>query len=264
MTINQNNSPEKEANRLTGFWQKFGPNIYPLDIDSLIDGAITKSDFRGEIKVERRLFDSFEGCLVRTHGLEKWTILINEATENKRRQRFTFAHELGHFMCHRYLQDTFEDSEKSLNDFKGKIEREANVFASWLLMPANLLRAEFGRQAWSSELLCEVGSRFECSLQASALRYVSLSEKPCAFVASRDGMILWTCRSKSAPYLLSYKFGDELPLMSAARMTPDVGITTTEAIQSGLSWSNLQCCKESQYFDRSGMGYQYTCIEFTG
>lgn len=85
MTITQSNSPEKEANRLTSIWQKFGPNLYPLDIDGLIDGAITKSDFRGEIEVKRGIFDSFEGCLVRTNGLEKWTILLNEATENKRR-----------------------------------------------------------------------------------------------------------------------------------------------------------------------------------
>lgn len=265
MTKSLSSNPEKEASRLTILWQQHGPNTYPLDLDALIDGAIRQSDFRDTLSIHRRHFDSLEGCLVRTRGTQTWSLLLNEATENKRRQRFTFAHELGHFMCHRYLQERFEDGESSLNDFRSEIEREANLFAAWLLMPANLLRDEFCKQSWTTELLCEIGARFESSLQASALRYVSLSPKPCAFVASRDGMIIWSCRSKTAPFLRAYKFGDELPAGSAAASTAAPSASaTTEALASGKAWSEAQCCNESQYFDYSGQGYQYTCIEFTG
>lgn len=265
MTISLSSIPEKEANRLTILWQQHGPNTYPIDLDELIDGAITKSDFRDSLSVNRSNFDSIEGCLVRKRGTQSWSILLNEAIGNKRRQRFTFAHELGHFMCHRYLQEKFEDGEGNLNDFRSEREREANVFAAWLLMPANLIREEFCARAWTTELLCEIGTRFESSLQASALRYVNMSSKPCAFVASRDGMIFWSCKSKSAPFLRSYKFGDELPVGSAAASTIGSSTSaTTEALASGNAWSDTQCCNESQYFDSSGQGYQYTCIEFTG
>ena len=124
----------KEAIRLTKFWQDHGPNTYPLDIQQLIDGALDSSGFCGELKTKTKDFDSFEGCLVRTKKTEKWTILLNGQTENKRRLRFTYAHELGHFMCHRNLQDRFEDNSKTLNNFADGIEAEANSFASWLLM----------------------------------------------------------------------------------------------------------------------------------
>ena len=190
--------PKKEAIRLTKLWQQYGPNTYPLDLDELVKGAILTSDFSDELAIDRQRFNSFEGSLVRTSGARKWTILLNLQVRNARRRRFTFAHELGHFMCHRELHNKFEDSEETLNDFSDKIENEANVFASWLLMPANLLRSEFGSIQWETEAVREIGNRFECSLQASALRYVRLSAKPIAFVVSRDGMILWAAKSDSA------------------------------------------------------------------
>lgn len=42
-------------------------------------------------------------------------------------------------MCHRDRRDKFEDNDSSLEDFIDPIENEANTFASWLLIPANLL-----------------------------------------------------------------------------------------------------------------------------
>ena len=209
-------NPKREAIRLTQIWQQYGPNIYPLDLDELVRGAILSKDFPDHLVIDRNRFDSFEGSLVRTKGTRKWTILLNTRVSNERRRRFTFAHELGHFMCHRELRDRFEDSEDSLNDFQDKVETEANDFASWLLMPANLLRNEFRDSAWETETLQAIGNRFECSLQASALRHIWLSSRPIAFVVSRDGMILWATKSDSAPYMANYRFGDELPQGSIA------------------------------------------------
>lgn len=254
--------PKKEAIRLTNLWQKFGPNTYPLDLDVLVDGAILTSDFSDTLLIDRKRFDSFEGSLVRTKGTRKWTMLLNTHVSNGRRRRFTFAHELGHFMCHRELRDEFEDSEESLNDFHDEIETEANVFASWLLMPANLLRDEFQGAVWGTETLRAIGNRFECSLQASALRYVKLCSKPVAFVVSRDGMIIWATKSNSAPYMSSYCFGDELPSGSHALASYQSGDDDTERKAVGPVWNDTHHVFESQYFDASGRGYQYTCIEF--
>jgi hypothetical protein len=55
--------PTKEAIRLTNFWQKFGPNTYPLNIQRLIEGAIHSSSFDGRLETEVGSFDSFEGAL---------------------------------------------------------------------------------------------------------------------------------------------------------------------------------------------------------
>lgn len=262
MTTKISKPPIREANRLTRLWQDHGPNTYPMDISTLIDGALQNSDFSGELKTKIGSYDSFEGCLVKTKNTEKWTILLNSEVENKRRQRFTYAHELGHFMCHRNIRDCFEDSNETLNDFKDEVENEANLFASWLLMPANLLRDEFSDIGWKTASLCEIGNRFECSLQASALRFVGVSSKPAAFIVSRDGMVIWGCKSKSAPFMSAYRFGDELPTGSHALSAHVSGETCELQQDSGTSWNEYQTAKESQYFDYSGRGYQYTCIEF--
>ena len=166
-------------------------------------------------------------------------------------------------MCHRDLSDRFDDSEDSLNDFRNNLEQEANIFAAWLLMPANLIREEFRHCKWNTETLRNLGSRFECSLQASALRYVSLNARPIAFVVSRDGMIIWSGKSESAPFMTSYKFGDELPRDSHARQAFDKGEASRSPLEIGPVWSSYNSAIESQYFDSSGQGYQYTCIEFS-
>jgi len=254
--------PAKEANRLTTLWQEHGPNTYPLDLGQLIDGALRTSDFRGTLETKKGNFDSFEGCLLRVQGDDNWTILLNESVENKRRQRFTYAHELGHFMCHRHLQDRFEDSDTTLNDFNNTIEEEANTFASWLLMPSNIVRDEFDGIDWNTPSLSQIGTRFECSLQASALRFVSLSSEPIAFVVSRDGMINWACKSKSAPFMTAYKFGDELPEKSHASLCFSGLESDLNNSNTGLHWNSYTPSTESQYFDYSGQGYQYTCVEF--
>lgn len=256
------NDPKKEAMRLTNIWQKHGPNTYPIDLDALINGAISTSSFSDKLAIERQRFDSFEGSLVRTNGTRHWTILLNSRVSNSRRRRFTFAHELGHFMCHREIRDRFEDSEDSLNDFHDKLENEANVFASWLLMPANLLRNEFKEAVCQTETLKDIGKRFECSLQASALRYVQLSPRPVAFVVSRDGMIIWATKSNSAPYMASYCFGDELPAGSHALASFQSADQDTDRKAVGPVWNGMRHAFESQHFDSSGQGYQYTCIEF--
>ena len=263
MNETQTISPKTQAINLSKHWQTIGPNTYPLDLDQLIEGTFKNSSFSDQLNIDKQVFNSFEGALLRTENTRTWTILLNRAVENERRRRFTFAHELGHFMCHRELQDKFEDSADSINDFHTDIENQANEFASWLLMPANLLREEFFDSTWSTETLCEIGNRFETSLQASAIRYVDMAKKPVAFIVSRDGMILWAKKNASAPFLSSYCFGDELPQASKAMMGNTNGSIITEPCNVGHAWSNKMTASESQYFDYSGKGYQYTCIEFS-
>ena len=192
--------------------------------------------------------------------------MLNSEIENKRRQRFNYAHELGHFMCHLRLRDRFEDGEETLNDFRDEIETEAeaNVFASWLLMPANILRDEFNGIGWNTVSVSETGNRFECFLQASALRFFSLFDRPIAFVVSRDGMIIWGTKSKSAPYMSAFCLGGELPPDSHAHVAHMNGGACSTAQEFGFSWSDAYNAWESQYFDYSGRGYQHTCIEFGG
>ena len=65
-------------------------------------------------------------------------LIVVNRNEPQVRKRFTIAHELGHFFLHREKNETLyahRDAGQS-----GKIETEANIFATNILMPEDLVR----------------------------------------------------------------------------------------------------------------------------
>ncbi|MEK7433673.1 MAG: ImmA/IrrE family metallo-endopeptidase [Cyanobacteriota bacterium] len=85
-------------------------------------------------------------------------ILVNEKMFFKdslqKRMRFSIAHELGHFILHRRLVNfsTFDTYERyydffiNLNTYEYyKIEKQADLFASLILVPDDLLQSEFNK-----------------------------------------------------------------------------------------------------------------------
>ena len=98
------------------------------------------------------------------------------------RQRFTIAHELGHFELHD--GGTYVDRGTSLRlrsnaQQSGSAieEREANQFAAALLMPAGWLRRELKQNPLDlgdDEALSDLCSRFQVSSQAMMYRLMNL------------------------------------------------------------------------------------------
>ncbi len=92
--------------------------------------------------------DNISG-MIRRVGDDRWEIVINEF-HARVRQRFTCAHEIGHFIFHRSLladgvSDTLAyraDGERLPNPSIGwQQERQANNFAANLLVPNAWLKA---------------------------------------------------------------------------------------------------------------------------
>jgi Zn-dependent peptidase ImmA (M78 family) len=119
------------------------------------------------LAVERAAIDC-SGMLLPAHR----RILVN-AGEVATRQRFTIAHELGHWVC-QVLEGDAEPvycraEDVGLDPVAKALEREANVFAAELLMPEEAVRAA-GRDA-------PVG-RFGVSGEAMAWRLYSFGLGP--------------------------------------------------------------------------------------
>jgi|ERR1051325_4541114 Zn-dependent peptidase ImmA (M78 family) len=99
------------------------------------------------------------------------------------RQRFTIAHEIGHFVLHNFDEVHVDKSVVKLRDkasSKGELreEVEANRFAAELIMPRNLLERELSHMA-VSDLLDERGMQqlakcFQVSVSAMSNRLISL------------------------------------------------------------------------------------------
>ncbi len=118
----------------------------PVDVESLAWGLGVRVNYIPlDPDISGELIKSSDG---------KYEINVN-STDSQTRQRFTIAHELGHFIYHRELVGDGIDDDKAYrstdtgryhNKKIGPIEEtEANKFAAGLLMPLSLidrLRAE--------------------------------------------------------------------------------------------------------------------------
>lgn len=106
------------------------------------------------------------GVLVFRDGAFK--IIVN-SSDSDVRQRYTIAHELGHFYLHAKNIDVMSN-ESDEEFFRGQVhdskEREANQFAAELLMPEDLFREQFLRQHKDIESLA---------------RYFGVSQSACAY-----------------------------------------------------------------------------------
>lgn len=101
------------------------------------------------------------------------------------RQRFTIAHELGHFVLHRRARELFidksytmiyrRDQESSTGELQ--IEREANQFAAAILMPKHHILEEITKYEFDlgdEVALRSLADKFQVSTQAMSLRLAKL------------------------------------------------------------------------------------------
>lgn len=112
------------------------------------------------------------------------------ALHHPNRQRFTIAHEIGHFVLDHFDQVHVDKAVMKLRDEasrKGihKEEVEANRFAAELLMPREFLRQELSRGTLNDLLddrgMQQLAKRFQVSVQAMSNRLASLG-----YIASSD------------------------------------------------------------------------------
>jgi Zn-dependent peptidase ImmA (M78 family) len=106
------------------------------DPESLDVGAIA---YMRNILVDEAPLDNCDGRLVIRNAVGKAT--VNSAIPEAGKRRFVAAHELGHFEMHREKTTIFNCTEEYFDLWRKQNlvhEREANVFASELLMPRDM------------------------------------------------------------------------------------------------------------------------------
>jgi Zn-dependent peptidase ImmA (M78 family) len=125
--------------------------------------------------------DDVSGLLLLQNGN---AIIGYDPLESSVRQRFTIAHEFGHFILHskvsglfvdKIFKVHFRDSESSTGE--NKKEKEANAFAAAILMPRNLLVNEINKSDYDladDSFLKELAKKFNVSTQAMSFRISNL------------------------------------------------------------------------------------------
>lgn len=129
--------------------------IYNKDIIAQITHALINENdaFEGYVKVVKLaqslginiILATFEDDTIA--GMLKFennevNIYVNEK-QSANRQRFTIAHELGHFILHKNLVENQKGSifyRKDFDNYSDALEQQANQFAASLLMPERVIK----------------------------------------------------------------------------------------------------------------------------
>ena len=196
-------SPSKAAIRLTHLLDAaFDESTrFPIDVATVAKAVGSELKLGDEITdVQAANLDTFEGGLFRVEK-GRWAMLYNEQLPSPGRIRFTQAHELGHFLVHRLLQDEFHCSQAEVGGYEAdrkQMESEADEFASTLLMPVKQFRASVAGQPIDLDVLSAVSKKFGVSLTSAALRWIRSTEDSAVLALSTDGFMNWSVSSDKA------------------------------------------------------------------
>lgn len=198
-------APIAEANRLSMLLNvSHGTERFPVDVEQLAKGYAEQFGHDDAITdVVGEELPGFEGALYGSDkgGGRKWALLYNSAIAVPGRIRFTMAHELGHYILHRQERDLFECSQDDMLHWESKekrVEAEADVFASYLLMPIDDFQRQVRSDIVNLDVLDRCAQRYGVSLTAAVLKWLEFTTQRAVLVMSRDGYILWARSSRPA------------------------------------------------------------------
>ncbi|WP_293575632.1 ImmA/IrrE family metallo-endopeptidase [Phaeobacter sp.] len=152
-------------------------NTVPVNVEAILRALDV------EVRKDAILGEDISGE-IRRNG-ERY-VISTSGDEHAFRQRFTLAHELGHFVLHKSLIGTGLDDSKmyrstEAGDFynteiKLAHERQANSFAAKVLMPKHLLKKKIDElsQSESKPDVSELCNLFQVSYSAMKWRLVNL------------------------------------------------------------------------------------------
>ena len=149
---------------------------------------------------------TFDGMTI--YEKEKFYIHINIDNGNRidsARGRFTLAHELGHYIIdtHRIglMMGLLEPHHSNTNQKQfNEIEREADYFASCLLMPEKRFQKDIYRKKFCFDLINSLSKEYNVSITACAFRFAQIGSHPIMIIYAESGIIKWVYNSDDFPY----------------------------------------------------------------
>jgi Zn-dependent peptidase ImmA (M78 family) len=146
---------------------------------------------RGVLVEESRL-EGAQGRLVIRGDRAK--VRVNSSIPEEGKKRFVVAHEIGHFELHRQETNLFTCKDEYFDLWRNQnpaAEREANLFASELLMPKRMFTEAASGMEPDLDSVKLLTQRFGTSLTATGLRFLDCTVEPCAIVCSQNGLVQW-------------------------------------------------------------------------
>lgn len=182
-----------------------------------IDPFKIAEDERIVVEAKEPEREGMSGCIV-FHGDEVGIIYATHI-RSKGFQRFTVAHELGHYFLEGHPEEIQKTapvhfSKAGFTQGHNPIEIEADHFASGLLMPTRLTREALYGAPVGLEGIQHLAGEAETSLTSAAIRAAECAPYPMAVVVSQGDQIAYGFMSESFKRLDRLRLlrkGDPLP-----------------------------------------------------
>jgi Zn-dependent peptidase ImmA (M78 family) len=194
--------------------------------ENIVRGSVNlkKIAKKDDIEIHYDSFGNFfTGMLQYEDGL--FDIFVNldmVRSEKYPRARFTVAHELGHYFIDNHrnqLKKGYSLSyDKNLTYFSNHpVEREANLFATNLLMP----KERFIKMASNFEVgidaIKALSKQFKTSLTSTAIQYQNLISRPCGLIFWDKNMQFRNKNYSDALYDLIKQFSTSFNVMDSTK-----------------------------------------------
>lgn len=146
------------------------------------------------------LYEPLGGSDARILGFRDRAIITVNTASIVSRQRFSAAHELGHWMWDRGRM-AFSCGESQLSGDKSQedAERRANRYAVDLLLPREMFVAALRGKSFTFSLIESLANEFQTSLTATAIRAVEMVRLPAMLILSDARGRRWYTRSPLVP-----------------------------------------------------------------
>lgn len=146
-------------------------------------------------------YEPLNGCEATLVGYDAKAIATIRRATSRGRERFSVAHEIGHWLLHRgrsfrcRVEDIVQNYSSEI-----VLEKEADEFASYLLMPTNILRPIIKSLSKPTlQDLQRVANDFDVSLQAMSIRLAALDILPVIVACYGHNGLKWHSRASHVP-----------------------------------------------------------------
>ena len=236
------------AQEIADLAEEVAGDLFPVD-----PIAILRSEDRISLR-RGRFGEAFDGLIEwRDRWFWVYSNLSRVGPPESARERFTIGHELGHYFIdeHRNALIKGVGRHPSFNEFQSDelAEREADLFASHLLMPTRAFTAAIPKVPLGIPGILNLKKQFGTSITSTALRYVSLADFFCVVVKWNIDGYGWRWTSQEAyenRYWSTTKSVEGLPPDSATRMVMRGAASSSGFIERGAV--------ASMWFDYIGAG----------
>ena len=190
--------------------------------------------------------DAYDGLIERRDGTF-WVYCNLDRTghSDSPRARFTLAHEAGHYFIDEHRNALLSGRAKphaSRSDYTSSelVEREADLFASHLLMPTTSFSRRMKKAGVGAPAILSLSDLFGASVTSTAIRYVGLVDHFCAVVKWGPEGYGWRWTSQEAwsgRYHRTIRDASALPRDSATALALRGESSKTGFIERGTTAS---------------------------